>query len=62
MQHYDLQKQQPLFVNRDSQPVAHFEEMANERRVGYAWSGDWAAKLLDQELPRWRAQRAAQAD
>ena len=55
---YDLDRQQPLFVNRDSQPVA-FEQLPRERRAGYAWYGTWPAQLLDKELPRWRARRAA---
>jgi len=55
---FDLQAQQPLFVDRDSQPVA-FERLPNERRVGYAWYGTWPEALLAKELPRWRARRAA---
>lgn len=56
---HDLQAQQPLFVDRDSQPVA-FEAMSNERRVGYAWYGTWPESLLAKELPRWRALRASE--
>lgn len=50
---YDLERQQPLFVNRDSRPVP-FAELPNERRTGYGWYGTWPEKLLEQELPRWR--------
>lgn len=57
---YTLDTQQPLFVDRDSQPVA-FEQMPNERRVGYAWYGSWPENLLAKELPRWRAVHAAAA-
>jgi PelA/Pel-15E family pectate lyase len=56
---HDLQQQQPLFVDRDSQPVA-FVQLPNERRVGYAWYGTWPEALLAKDLPRWRARRAAQ--
>jgi len=55
---HDLQAQQPLFVDRDSQPVA-FGRLPNERRVGYAWYGTWPESLLAKELPRWRARHAA---
>ena len=55
---HDLEQQQPLFVDRDSQPVA-FAQLPNERRVGYAWYGTWPESLLAKELPRWRARRAA---
>ena len=50
---YDLESQQPMFVNRQGQRVA-FAELPNERRSGYAWHGTWPDKLLLQELPRWR--------
>jgi PelA/Pel-15E family pectate lyase len=50
---YDLERQQPLFVDRDSKPVP-FVGLPNERRTGYAWYGTWPEKLLAQELPRWR--------
>lgn len=51
---YDLDRQQPMFVNRQGEQVARFSDMPNERRVGYAWYGTWPEKLLSQELPRWR--------
>ena len=57
---YDLERQQPLFVDRHSKPVA-FAELPNERRTGYAWYGTWPEKLLAQELPRWREVHRAAA-
>lgn len=51
---HDLDRQEPLFANRDSQPVT-FEQLPQERRAGYAWYGTWPMQLLDKELPRWRA-------
>jgi len=51
---YDLDRQQPMFVNRQGEQVARFVDIPNERRVGYAWYGVWPEKLLSQELPRWR--------
>lgn len=56
---YDLRNQQPLFVDRQGQPVARFTDMPNERRVGYAWYGTWPESLLSKELPRWRARTTA---
>ncbi|KAF1697626.1 pectate lyase [Pseudoxanthomonas daejeonensis] len=55
---YDLERQQPLFVDRDSRPV-RFADLPNERRTGYGWYGTWPEKLLAQELPRWRKVHAA---
>jgi len=57
---YDLDRQQPLFVDRDSQPVT-FAQLPNERRTGYGWYGTWPEKLLTQELPRWREVHAPAA-
>jgi pectinesterase len=52
---YDLEHQQPMFVNRDGVQVAQFTDIPNERRVGYAWYGVWPEKLLRSEWPAWRA-------
>ncbi len=54
---YDLEEQQPMFVNRDGQQVA-FAALPNERRTGYAWYGTWPEDLLARELPRWRTVHA----
>lgn len=54
---YDLQRQQPLVVNRDSQPVS-LEQLPQERRGGYAWYGTWPEQLLAKDLPHWRARQA----
>lgn len=51
---YDLDRQQPMFVNRQGEQVARFTDIPNERRVGYSWHGTWPEKLLSQDLPRWR--------
>ena len=55
---YDLERQQPLVANREGQVVA-FAELPNERRTGYGWYGTWPAKLLAEELPRWRKVHAS---
>lgn len=57
---YDLQTQQPMFVDRDGARVA-FAELPNERRTGYGWYGTWPENLLAKELPRWRKVQAAAA-
>lgn len=55
---YDLQQQKPLLVDRGGAIVAALADMSEERRTGYAWYGTWPEKLLLQELPAWRQQRA----
>lgn len=51
---YDLKTNQPFFVGRDSQPKATLAEIENERRTGYAYYGNWPAKLIDKEYPEWK--------
>ncbi len=50
---YDLQRQQPLVVERDGS-IVPFEQLSRERRAGYAWYGTWPQRLLESELPQWR--------
>lgn len=57
---YDLQRQQPLLVDRSGEVVASLAEMSAERRTGYAWYGVWPRSLLEKDLPRWRKRHALQ--
>lgn len=50
---YDLDTNKPFFTGRDSVPKATLAEIENERRVGYAYYGNWPAKLLSTEYPNW---------
>lgn len=42
---YDLKQQEPLFVGRDGVPHQTLSAIENERRVGYAWYGNWGDKV-----------------
>jgi PelA/Pel-15E family pectate lyase len=42
---YDLKNQEPLFVGRDGEPHRNLTTIENERRVGYAWYGNWGNKV-----------------
>ncbi len=53
---YELGTNRPLYLDRDSVYRYDFSEIGLERRSGYSYHGTWAAELLDQEYPRWRAQ------
>lgn len=55
---YDLKTNQPFFVGRESQPKATLAEIENERRTGYAYYGNWPAKLIEKEYPAWKAKSA----
>lgn len=52
---YDLDTHKPYFCGRDGTKKASLAEIENERRVGYAWYGTWAANLLEKEFPKWQA-------
>jgi PelA/Pel-15E family pectate lyase len=51
---YDLQTQKPFFCSRDGVPRASLAEISYERRNGYAWYGNWPAKLIAEEYPTWQ--------
>lgn len=55
---YDLQRQQPLLVDRGGAVVASLADMSDERRTGYAWYGIWPEALLRRDLPQWRLRHA----
>ena len=42
---YDLKNQEPIFVGRDGEPHRNLTAIENERRVGYAWYGNWGDKV-----------------
>ena len=50
---YDLETGKPYFCGRDGVKKATVAEIENERRVGYAWYGSWAADLLEKKYPKW---------
>lgn len=51
---YEIGSNRPIFLDRDSVVRYSFSEIGQERRTGYAYYGNWAAKLLTDEYPRWR--------
>lgn len=50
---YDVNTNEPFFSGRDSERKKTIAEVENERRIGYAWYGNWAEKLLATEYPDW---------
>ncbi len=50
---YDLEKNIPIFGDRDNSIKLKFEDLLPERRNGYAWYGNFAQKLLEKEYPKW---------
>lgn len=56
---YDLQNQQPLFVDRDGRIVSSMAELSIERQNGYGWYQSNAEAVL-KAYPQWKAGLAAQ--
>ncbi|MFC6098876.1 pectate lyase [Olivibacter domesticus] len=50
---YDLNEQEPLFVGRDGKPHKTLFSIENERRIGYAWYGNWGNKV-DKAYKKWK--------
>ncbi|MDE0016736.1 MAG: pectate lyase [Candidatus Poribacteria bacterium] len=51
---YELGSNRPIFLDRDSVVRYAFAEIGQERRTGYAYYGNWAARLLTDEYPQWK--------
>lgn len=50
---YDLEKNIPIFGDRDNTVKLKLEDLSPERRNGYAWYGNWGQKLIEKEYPKW---------
>jgi PelA/Pel-15E family pectate lyase len=53
---YEIGTNRPIFVGRDGVIKYNIAEIEAERRNGYAWYIDDAAKLLNRDYPAWRKQ------
>jgi PelA/Pel-15E family pectate lyase len=52
---YDLETNKPFFTGRDSIAKPTLAEIENERRIGYAYYGNWPSKFLSTDYPAWVA-------
>jgi PelA/Pel-15E family pectate lyase len=50
---YDLDTNQPFFCGRDGIKKPNLADIERERRAGYAWYGDWGAKVAA-EYAQWK--------
>jgi PelA/Pel-15E family pectate lyase len=53
---YEIGTNRPIFVGRDGVIKYNIAEIEEERRNGYAWYVDDAARLLSREYPAWHKQ------
>jgi PelA/Pel-15E family pectate lyase len=56
---YELGTNRPIYSGRDGVVRYDISEIEAERRTGYAWLGDWPARVIESEYPRWRVQISA---
>jgi PelA/Pel-15E family pectate lyase len=52
---YEIGTNRPIFTGRSAIVHYRYDQIERERRLGYAYYGDWPAKLLTQEYPDWMA-------
>jgi PelA/Pel-15E family pectate lyase len=51
---YEIGTNRPMFVGRDGVIHEHLADIERERRLGYAWLGEWADDLLEDDYPEWK--------
>jgi len=51
--YYEIGTNKPFFCDRDGIKKYSIAEIGYERRVGYAWFGNWAENLLERDYPVW---------
>jgi PelA/Pel-15E family pectate lyase len=54
---YEIGTNRPIFCGRDGVVKYSLAEIEHERRIGYRWYWDSAAKLAAKDYPAWRANR-----
>jgi PelA/Pel-15E family pectate lyase len=50
---YEIGTNRPIFTGRDSVVRYNYNEIERERRLGYAYYGNWPEDLLREEYPKW---------
>jgi PelA/Pel-15E family pectate lyase len=53
--YYEIGTNRPVFVGRDGVRRYALAEIDQERRTGYAWYGDWPARLSE-SYAQWASQ------
>jgi PelA/Pel-15E family pectate lyase len=50
---YEIGTNRPIFTGRDSIVRYNYGEIERERRLGYAYYGDWPKDLIEEDYPTW---------
>jgi PelA/Pel-15E family pectate lyase len=59
---YEIGTNRPIFAGRDAVVRGSYAEIERERRLGYAYYGNWPAQLLRREYPEWAAKWKVPSD
>lgn len=57
---YDIETGRPFYCNRDGIKLFSFDQLDQERSMGYAWLGHWGEKVLN-EYPKWKQRIASES-
>ncbi|CAD7801443.1 hypothetical protein CHRY9390_00777 [Chryseobacterium aquaeductus] len=50
---YDIPTNKPVFGDRDGSVKFNYEEVSEERRMGYSWYNESGTKLIEKEYVKW---------
>lgn len=50
---YDIPTNKPVFGDRDGSVKFNYEDVSEERRMGYSWYNEAGTKLVENEFPKW---------
>ena len=50
---YDIPTNKPVFGDRDGSVKFNYEDVSEERRMGYSWYNESGTKLIEKEFPKW---------
>jgi len=50
---YDISTNKPVFGDRDGSVKFNYEEISEERRMGYSWYNESGTKLIENDFPKW---------
>ncbi|WP_315054599.1 pectate lyase, partial [Chryseobacterium indoltheticum] len=50
---YDIPTNKPIFGDRDGSVKYNYDEVSEERRMGYSWYNESGTKLIESDFPKW---------
>ena len=50
---YDIPTNKPIFGDRDGSVKFNYEDVSEERRMGYSWYNEAGTKLIENDFPKW---------